>query len=198
MIECDIEEHIPIPTAVSKPYFSLREKAEAACNAAHLLLMHGYDTQNDPPVSDNNVNQIMITLGKNEEPPKSVVDTTLGTPEGAIRVHNVLSAYDRAVVRDALQIRTYVTNRLVMESDSLDPRIRIKALELLGKISDVGLFAERTEVTITNKSTIELENTLRDKLKKLMGVDNAEDAVITSSAVVPVRTVTLGALDAGV
>jgi acetyl-CoA carboxylase beta subunit len=85
-----------------------------------------------------------------------------------------------------------------MESDSLDPRIRIKALELLGKISDVGLFAERTEVTITNKSTIELENTLRDKLKKLMGVDNAEDAVITSSAVVPVRTVTLGALDAGV
>jgi hypothetical protein len=54
----------------------------------------------------------------------------------------------------------------------------MRALELLGKVSDVGLFTERTEITVNNRSTVELENTLRDKLRRLMGADTAEDATI--------------------
>jgi hypothetical protein len=41
-------------------------------------------------------------------------------------------------------------------------------LELLGKISDVGLFAEKTEVTVTHQSTDDLRNKLRGKLEKLV------------------------------
>jgi hypothetical protein len=41
-------------------------------------------------------------------------------------------------------------------------------LELLGKISDVGLFAEKTEVTVTHQSTEDLRNKLRGKLEKLV------------------------------
>ena len=41
-----------------------------------------------------------------------------------------------------------VTNKLLLESENDDPRIRIRALELLGKISDVGLFAEKSRVTL--------------------------------------------------
>ena len=37
-----------------------------------------------------------------------------------------------------------VTNKLVLESENPDPRIRMRALELLGKISDVGLFSEKS------------------------------------------------------
>ena len=49
---------------------------------------------------------------------------------------------------------------------------------MLGKVSDVGLFTERTEITVNNRSTVELENTLRDKLRRLMGTDSAEEATI--------------------
>jgi hypothetical protein len=66
------------------------------------------------------------------------------------------------------QIRAYVTNKLLEESDNPDPRIRMKALELLGKISDVGLFAERTEVTVTHQTTEDLRETLRAKLGRLV------------------------------
>jgi len=45
--------------------------------------------------------------------------------------------------------------------------VRIRALELLGKISDVGLFTDRTEVVVTHQSTDELRNKLREKLLKL-------------------------------
>jgi hypothetical protein len=74
-----------------------------------------------------------------------------------------------------------------VESDNNDARIRMKALELLGKISDVGLFSERTEVTVTNKSTSELEEVLKSKLKKLMGGGDVQDAVILPPVELPTK-----------
>tara|TARA_R110002012_G_C11184385_1_gene557538 strand:- start:211 stop:435 length:225 start_codon:yes stop_codon:yes gene_type:complete len=50
----------------------------------------------------------------------------------------------------------------------------MRALELLGKISDVGLFAEKSEVTITHQSTDDLRDKLRSKLEKLV---NPEDDI---------------------
>jgi hypothetical protein len=41
-------------------------------------------------------------------------------------------------------------------------------LELLGKHSDVGLFTDRSEVTVTHQTTDELKEKLRAKLRKLM------------------------------
>ncbi len=191
MIECNIEEYIPIPTAVARPYANLRERAEAACKAAIKLLDEGYVSGSDAPVVDTDIRKMMEAVVGGKELGKNFTDSLLSTPAGSIRVHNIISEYDQLVVHDAIQIRTYVTNKLIIESDSIDPRIRIKALELLGKISDVGLFSERTEITITNKSTLELENSLKDKLKRLMGVEEAEDAVVVPTAVVPIRTVNL-------
>jgi hypothetical protein len=74
-----------------------------------------------------------------------------------------------------MQIRHLVTNKLLLETDNPDPRVRIRALELLGKISDVGLFAEKSEVTVTHQSTDDLRERLRMKLTKLV---NPEDAVV--------------------
>jgi hypothetical protein len=52
-------------------------------------------------------------------------------------------------------------------------------LELLGKISDVGLFAEKSEVTITHQSTDDLREKLRSKLAKLVNPpENVENAVV--------------------
>jgi len=51
-------------------------------------------------------------------------------------------------------------------------------LELLGKISDVGLFAEKSEVTVTHQSTDDLRAKLRSKLEKLVEPVEIEDAVV--------------------
>jgi hypothetical protein len=72
-----------------------------------------------------------------------------------------------------------VTNKLLIETEDPDPKQRMKALELLGKISDVGLFSEKSEVTITHQSTDDLRAKLRQKLEKLVNpAENVEDAVI--------------------
>jgi len=70
------------------------------------------------------------------------------------------------VVQTAKQIRTYVTNKLIVDSTHPDPRIRLKCYEMLGKISDVGLFTDKSEVTMRHRPTEELEQLLRERLMK--------------------------------
>jgi hypothetical protein len=45
---------------------------------------------------------------------------------------------------------------------------QLKALELLGKVSEIGLFTERVEVNINHKSTEELEEDLVKTLSRYM------------------------------
>ena len=90
-------------------------------------------------------------------------------------------------MESAVQVRHLVTNKLIEETENPDPRVRIRALELLGKISDVGLFTEKTEVTITHRTTDELRDSLRSKLAKLVNpTEEAEDAIIIDDEVIDV------------
>jgi hypothetical protein len=85
-----------------------------------------------------------------------------------VYLQSLLSEYDQVVVKSAQQLRTYVTNRLLRETDNADARIRMKSLELLGKISDVGLFTDKTEITMRHRPTEELEQMLRERLTKVL------------------------------
>ena len=46
---------------------------------------------------------------------------------------------------------------------------------MLGKIGDVGLFTEKTEVTVTHQSTDELREQLREKLSRMVEVIDDTD-----------------------
>jgi hypothetical protein len=101
---------------------------------------------------------------------EKVSDEDLSKPEVIVHIAAMLNEYDRTVVKSAAQMRTYVTNKLILETESPDPRIRLKALELLGKISDVGLFTDKTEITLRHRPTEELEQMLRERLTQV--IDN--------------------------
>ena len=80
-------------------------------------------------------------------------------------------------------MRNLVTNKLIIESENPDPRVRMRALELMGKISDVGLFAEKSEVTITHQTTDDIKDRLRGKLAKLVNPElESEDAIILDAS----------------
>ena len=75
---------------------------------------------------------------------------------------------------------------LIEETENPDPRIRIRALELLGKVSDVGLFAEKSEVTITHQTSDDLKDKLREKLSRLVNPEEIEDAITINGDVIDV------------
>ena len=101
----------------------------------------------------------------------------VNTPAIVLKLTAMMSEYDFQVVRDAAQMRTYVTNRLLEESDPKMPASqRIKALDMLGKISGVDLFTERTEITIKTITTENLESKLHEKLRLLLPEEYSEIA----------------------
>ena len=88
-------------------------------------------------------------------------------------------------MESAKQLRNLVTNKLILESENPDPRVRMRAIELLGKISDVGLFTEKSEVTITHQTTDDLKEKLRGKLARLVNPQpEVEDARVIEGSMV--------------
>lgn len=156
------EVGLPIPTGNETPDEELdfRERAHVLCRT--VLETHG------------GPEYVPIESGDSQEAARMFATSTIPTrpaprPGAILKLEAMLSEYDHQVVTDAVQLRTYVTNKLVEESGNKDAKIRIKALELLGKIGDVGLFAEKIEVTIKEKRTEDLENLLKEKLERFMG-----------------------------
>jgi len=176
-----IAPEIGVPFSDEVPYEDLRDKAEAACNTALELSEYGLDVE---PNKDDKDTAAKLAAAYAEDPEKTSKKATTKkistlTPASIILTNNILQEFGHSVAENATQLRHLVTNKLLLESENDDPRIRIRALELLGKISDVGLFAEKTEVTITHQSTDDLRNKLRSKLEKLVEpIEYAEDAVI--------------------
>lgn len=104
----------------------------------------------------------------------------------AIHLKALITEYDCRLLDSNIQARNYIVNRF-LEISNPNPKIiknkegkevvidppkiseQLKALELLGKVSEIGLFSERLEININNKSTEELESELVETLSKYMG-----------------------------
>lgn len=161
------------------PYPLLRERAEAACNTIDLLINHGADKGIlIPSAADQDMAaQIVEAFAQDEAKASQKITTNRISslpPAVLIEVKHMLDEFGQQVVQSAVHIRHLVTNKLILESGNPDAKVRIRALELLGKISDVGLFTERSEVVITDRSSDELKQTLRSKLDKLRAKRNAD------------------------
>lgn len=171
-----VHPELGIPIPEDTPWVDLKERAQYACNTAQKLSEHGLET--DPTKEDKEVAaKLVISYASDpEKTSKKVTEKKVATltPASLLMTNSILQEFGQSVVDSAVQIRHMVTNKLVLETDNPDPRVRIRALELLGKISDVGLFSEKTEINVTH-TTESLEHSIKDKINRLMGqVHDAE------------------------
>lgn len=86
-----------------------------------------------------------------------------------VHLEAILGEYDKELLNSAIRMRTYVTNKLLLETIDEDARIRLKALELLGKTSAVGLFSDRLEVNVTHRTVEQVDQELEGMLEKYLG-----------------------------
>ena len=59
-------------------------------------------------------------------------------------------------------MRQYVLFKLFELAENEDPRLQIKAVEMLGKVSEIGLFTTKVEVAAADKPTGDLESELNE------------------------------------
>ena len=180
-MELELMPELGIEITPDMAYVDLRERAEAACRSMELLQDHGLEvpaeTSEDKEVAAALTSAYAVNPQATSQKANNV-NTSAMTPASLQNVRAYLDEYGRAVVNHAIELRHTVTNRLIEESQNPDPRIRIRALELMGKISDVGLFTDRTEVTITHQTTDELRLKLRAKLQRLVNTPVIQDVEV--------------------
>lgn len=165
---------VPVPPVLQD--LDLRLRAESTAATAALLQEHGLEVE-ETDVSNEIAATLALSYAKDPvKTSKAATNQRTATlpPASIIKVNDLLQEFGTLVAREAEQVRNLVVNRLLLESANDDPKIRIKALELIGKMSGIDLFTERKEVTIKHASSEELKEKLREKLEKLKGEDPME------------------------
>jgi hypothetical protein len=153
----------------------IAERAKAVFKTAEFL--EGAGAVVNVTLDDEEQAQAVFTGGEvvqkdgqgNEKVTTPQVVTTLGA---AVKLRALITKYDEMVIESAVQARTYIMNRLLEISDPEgDAKVgeQLRALELMGKVSEVGMFMERVEVNINNKTTEDLEAELVSTLAKYVG-----------------------------
>jgi hypothetical protein len=114
------------------------------------------------------------------EEAKSAV-AKLTVPPAVKKLVGMLTAYDWAFVEQAKEIRGMAVAKILEETDHPDARIRLKALEMLGRVTEVGLFTDRIEVKKAQLSDSELDEKIKEKLVLIQNTIEApkDDADIT-------------------
>ena len=108
----------------------------------------------------------LITGASKPNTPKTVSKSA-----EAAAAHHLVKRFDFQAFSDALQARNFITNKLIELADNGDPKIELKALELLGKHSDIGLFTERSEITVHHTTSSSLENSIKERIKRLLNTE---------------------------
>ena len=168
---------IGVPYEPALKYVDLVERARAVCNTTQCLKEFGAEF----PVEeqDRETAAVLITAYANDptKASKAVTNAKASAlrPASIVIASNVLTEFNHKIVTESVAIRNLVTNKLLLETENPNPQVRLKALDMLGKISDVGLFTDKSEVIVTHQSTSDLRERLKQKLHRMIRPD--EDIV---------------------
>lgn len=155
------EVGIPLPFD-TKPedIDDFREKAHAMFQTVEELANNGLQVE----VTDADKAEARILFAASKPPaPKTAQPGTI------VHLESMLNEWDQEVLDVGRRLRNYVTNKLIAETADPDPKVRLKSLELLGKVSNVGLFAERVDINVTHRTIHDIESDLKKTLELFTG-----------------------------
>jgi hypothetical protein len=155
------EVGIPLPFDVRPEEIDdFREKAYAMFKTVEELTAHGLSVD----VTDQDKQEARLAFAASTPPVPA--RTTPGT---IVHLESILNDWDQEVLDVSRRLRNYVTNKLIVETTDPDPKVRLKSLEMLGKVSNVGLFSERVDITVTHRTIHDIESDLKKTLELFTG-----------------------------
>lgn len=120
-------------------------------------------------------------VGTNEDAKLSAVGA-LTLPDSVKTAVSMLTQYQWDFVKQAGELRSMAVSKLVAETENPDPKVRLRALQMIGNITEVALFTERHEVKKTDMTADEIEKAIRAKLAKFAAIS---DSTVSDAIVVP-------------
>jgi hypothetical protein len=118
-----------------------------------------------------------LTTQTPEEQRKALVQ--IKTPAAVRHLTGMLTAYDWEFVQQAKELRGYAVSQILEETKHPDAKIRLKALDMLGRVTEVALFTERVEVKNNTLTDAEIEAKIKEKINRFMQVTDVIDVAST-------------------
>lgn len=98
----------------------------------------------------------------------------LKTFPAAMAASAFIKNYGHNLAHDIMEVRAALTNKLLEIANCGDTKYELRALELLGKHSDISLFTERSEITVNYKSPDALEAAIKERVKRLLNAQTID------------------------
>jgi hypothetical protein len=161
------------------------EQAQRVFADRSFLIGNNTNPKNLPPeFTPEDKDEALWTMAEMRATGKSIEPST----PGAARVlEKLLKKFDYNLPNSSNQMRQYLVYKLFDWAENEDPKVSLKAVEMLGKVSEIGLFTTKLEVSTSERPTEELESDLT-KLMKTMGLDAIESVVVKTPVEVPKKT----------
>lgn len=155
----------PVPYSLDEDVPKTYADAVAiAARTAELLESLGATVEVDPTTLDREKSLLDAVAKDQQLEPLKHYPTALAASA-------FLTQYAQNLAYDVGQVRAALTNKLLEIANCGETKYELKAIELLGKHSDIGLFTERSEVTVNYNSPDALESAIKERVKRLLNAN---------------------------
>ena len=147
---------------------TFHENVNIAANTSVLLSGLGmpYEMTDEDAMKAEELFENVKKHKKSPKPPAELSNSGV-----VLALTEYVKEYGQSVVANAMETRNVIHTRLLQISQCGDPKHELKALELLGKMSDVGAFTEKSELVITHKTADDLKEAIKEKISRLLKSD---------------------------
>lgn len=161
-VKVEPSSEYPVPFSIEPDKTqNFMEEISVAANTAEALEELGAPLEVDPVTYDREKALIDAVAKRQQAAPLKNYST-------ALAASGFLKTYGQNIAFDVGQVRAALTNKLLEIANCGETKYELKALELLGKHSDIALFNERSEITINYNSPDALEAAIKERVKRLL------------------------------
>lgn len=162
----EVDSDIPLPASATEamPDLSPREELEMRARTVKMIS----DLMGVPiePTEAERGKAVEAAQSMMLDPSRAPQLSTYANPTIAY-LAGLVAQHDTLVVRELADLKKYVVNKLVAETEHPDAKIRLTALRALGEVDGVDAFKKRSEVTMKQQSVEDIERELLETLEKL-------------------------------
>jgi len=157
-LQPDIDWRHPLPKPrLPHELEDVRQRAKAAFNTAEFLKAFGLPIN----ITEDDRDQARAIFMGNPDAPEAP-----RTPGAALHLEALLTKYDYTMLGATNKMRNYVLyNLFALAEKASSDSVKLKSIELLGKVAEVGLFANKIEISIEQRPTADLEEELHRLLR---------------------------------
>ena len=133
----DVEENVPLPASATEamPELSPKEELDMMARTAKMLS----DITGEPLAPTEEHRGQAIQLAEQIVANKTDMNLAQYPNETIAYLAGMVAQYDYMVVRELADLKKYVVNKLLQETDNPDPKYRLPAVKALGEVDGCSL-----------------------------------------------------------